>query len=136
MAYNGGVRFLDEKEIPFGHVLWAENLRFDDDRDYEYALIADVGKFQHCRMESDGNRYGIFDDCSRTNKGWIRYDTEGGENLLEEHCVVVGSIEDSEQYYILLVRPTRVVDGEYKRTGIGKVQKDYLLRDRANVRIV
>jgi len=134
MAYNGAVRFLDE-EISVGGVLWAEKLCFDEDRDCEHALIADVGKFQHCKMEKERNRFGVFDNRSGANRGWIRYDMEDAKTLLGEHSVVVGSTLDFEEFYILLVRPSGV-DGEYKRTGIGKVQKNCLIRERANVRIV
>jgi hypothetical protein len=134
MAYDGGIRFQDEKKLPLGHVQWITKLRFDTNRHYDYALIADVGKFQDCTMKSEGSRYAVV-DLSKTNRGWIRYDVEDGKNLLEEHCVVVGSTENSEDYYILLVRPT-TVDGVYKRVGMGQVSKNCLVRTRANVRVV
>jgi hypothetical protein len=85
-------------------------------------------------MEWDGSRYAVF-DLSKTNRGWICYDVEDDKNLLEEHCVVVGSTWDSEHYYMLVARPTGV-DGEYKRVGMGKVQKNCLVRERVNVRVV
>jgi hypothetical protein len=132
MAYDGGIRFLDEEEIPFGRVQWITDLRFDEHCDH--ALIANVGVFHGCTMESKGNRYAVF-DRSETNRGWIRYDVEDGKNLLEEHCVVVGSTKDSEDYYILFVRPT-TVDGEYERVGMGQVSKNCLVRARVNVRVV
>jgi hypothetical protein len=132
MAYDGGIRFLDEEEIPFRHVQWLTNLRFDED--CEHALIADVGKFRNCTTESDGNRYAVF-DLSKINRGWIRYDVEDGKSLLEERCVVVGRRENSEHCYILVARPTGV-DGEYKRVGMGQVQKNCLVRVGVDVRIV
>jgi hypothetical protein len=132
MAYEGGICFLDEEEIPFDLVQWITDLRFDEHCDH--ALIADVGVFQDCTMQSDGSRYTVF-DFSKTNRGWIRYDVEDGKNLLEEHCVVVGSTENSEDYYILLVRPTTVI-GDYERVGMGQVSKNCLVRARANVRVV
>jgi hypothetical protein len=132
MAYDGGICFLGDKEIPFRRVQWITNLRFD--KHCKNALIADVGKFQDCTMEWDGSRYAVF-DLSKTNRGWIRYDVEDGKDLLEEHCVVVGSTEDSEHYYILVARPTSV-NGEYERVGIGQVQKNCLVRERVNVRVV
>jgi hypothetical protein len=132
MAYDGGIRFLNEEEIPFYRVQWITDLRFD--KHCDHALIADVGVFQDCTMESVGSRYAVF-DLSETNRGWIHYDIKDGKNLLEEHCVVVGSIENSEDYYILLVRPT-TVDGEYERVGMGQVSKNCLVRTRANVRVV
>lgn len=138
MAYDGGVHFLGNTEIPFDGVQWIAGLRFDEH--CEHALIADVGKFQDYTMESDGICNVILDRYGR--RGWIRYDVNDGKNTVEEHCVVVvGSTgnsedsEDSEDYYILLVRPT-TVDGEYERTGIGKVPKNCLMRTRANVRVV
>ena len=100
MAYEGGIRFLDKIDIPFNQVQWATNLCFDPDR--KHALIVDVGKFQDCRIELDGNCFAVI-DLSATKRGWIRYDVEDGKNLLEEHCVVVGSTRNSEDYYILLV---------------------------------
>jgi hypothetical protein len=134
MAYDGGIYFLDEKEITFNRVQWVTNLRFDEGRDCEHALIADVGKFRDCTMQSDGNRYAVL-DLFKTNRGWIHYDVEDGENLLEEHCVVVGSTADSEYYYILVARPTSV-DGEYERVGMGLVSKKCLVRERVDVRVV
>jgi hypothetical protein len=134
MAYDGGIRFLDEKEIPYGDIQLLTSLRFDQDASYGHALVADVGKFWDCTMQSDGNRYAVF-DLSKIKRGWIRYDVEDGKNLLEEHCVVVGSTLDSENYYILVTRPTSV-DGEYERVGIGLVSKNCVVREQANVRVV
>jgi hypothetical protein len=132
MAYNGGIRFRDD-EIPYNGVRWVTNLRFDEDR--EHALVADVGKFhQDCKMRTDGDRYAVV-DRSETKRGWIRYDVEDGKNLLEERCVVVGSTKNSEDYYILVARPTSV-HGEYERVGIGQVSKNCLVRERVNVRVV
>jgi hypothetical protein len=42
---------------------------------------------------------------------------------------------NSENYYILLVRPT-TVDGEYERVGMGEVAKNCLVRIQSNVRVV
>jgi hypothetical protein len=134
MAYDGGIRFLGEKGIPYGDMQLLTSLRFDQDYDCEHALVADVGKFQECTMQSDGNRCAVF-DFSRKKRGWIRYDVEDGKNLLEEHCVVVASTLDSENYYILVTRPTSV-DGEYERVGIGLVSKNCVVRERANARVV
>jgi hypothetical protein len=164
MAYHGGIRFQDEEEIPFGTVQWVTDLRFDERCDY--ALIADVGVFQDCTMESEGSRYAVF-DLSETNRGWIRYDVKDGKNLLEEHCVVVGkrgnseygniwdskngntgdsengNIWDSEDgstvnsaNYYILLVRPTTVDGEYKRVGMGQVSKNCLVRTRANMRVV
>ncbi|KAH7408032.1 heterokaryon incompatibility protein-domain-containing protein [Cadophora sp. MPI-SDFR-AT-0126] len=121
MVYDGGIRFRDEDVIPFRHHC-------------EHALIADVGRFQDCRMELDGSRYAVF-DLSKTNRGWICYDVQDGKNLLEEHCFVMGFTKNSEHYYILVARPTSV-DGEYERVGIGQVHKNCLVRERVNVRVV
>jgi hypothetical protein len=132
MAYEGSIRFLHEEELPFGRVQWIKDLRFDEH--CEHALIADGGSFRDCRMESDGSRFAVI-DLSETKRGWICYDVEDGKNLLEEHCVVVGSTENSEDYYILVARPT-TMDGEYERVGIGQVSKNCLVRTQANVRVV
>jgi hypothetical protein len=70
-----------------------------------------------------------------TNRGWIRYDVEDSRNVFEEHCIVVGSTENSEYYYILLARPTGV-DHEYKRVGIGQVQKNCLVKERVDMRVI
>jgi hypothetical protein len=77
-------------------------------------------------MKFDGVRYAVF-NLSKTNRGWICYDVKDSKNLLEEHCVVVGSTVNSENYYILLVRPT-TIDGQYERVGIGEVAKNCLVR--------
>lgn len=136
MAYYGGIRFQDENELPSGQVKWITSLCFDKDNDRDHALIADVGVFhQDCRTRLAGSRCDVF-DLAQTNRGWIRYDVEDGKSLLEEYCVVVvGSTANSEDYYILLVRPT-TVDGEYERVGMGQVSKKCLVRTRANVRVV
>jgi hypothetical protein len=134
MAYDGGIRFQDEKELHVGRVHWIPSLRFDKDRDCDHALIADVGVFQNCKIKLEGNLHAVF-DLSEANRGWICYDVEDGKNLLEEHCVVVGSTKNSKEYYILLVRPT-TVNGEYERVGMGQVSKNCLVRTRANVRVV
>jgi len=148
MAYDGGICFQDEKELPVGQVHWFTSLCFDKTRDCDHSLIADAGKFQdcdhaliadlgmfqNCKMKLEGSHYAVF-DLSETNRGWICYDVEDGKNLLEEHCVVVGCTENREDYYILLVRPT-AVNGEYERVGIGQVSKNCLVRTRENVRVV
>lgn len=54
---------------------------------------------------------------------------------LRTASVVVGSTDDSEHYYILAARPTGV-DFEYKRVGIGQVQKNCLVREQVNMRVV
>ena len=134
MAYDGGICFQDEKELPVGVVRWNISLRFDKDRDCDHSLIADVGKFQDCEMKLEGSLHAVF-DLSETNRGWICYDIEDGKDILQEHCVVVGSTQNLEDYYILLVRPT-AVDGEYKRVGMGQVSKNCLVRTQASVRVV
>jgi hypothetical protein len=134
MAYDGGIRFQDESDLLVGVVHWTTNLRFDKDRDCEHALIADLGEFRDCKTVLKGNRYAVI-DFSETNRGWICYDVEDSRNLLEEHCVVVGSTGNSEDYYILLVRPTSV-DSEYERVGMGQVSKNCLVRMRVDVRVV
>jgi hypothetical protein len=131
MAYVGGIRFLDKEEVPYGRVRWTRKLHYDTS--CNRALIADVGNFQHCTMELNGNRHAVF-DLSRRERGWICYDVEDGKNILEEHCVVVGSTEYSEYYYILVVKPTDV-DDEYKRVGMGKVSKNCLVKMQVNVRV-
>lgn len=133
MAYDGGIRFLGE-EIPFGDMQLLKSLRFDEDCDCGHALVADVAKFRHCTMQLDGNRYAVF-DLSETNRGWIRYDADDGKKLLEEHCVVVGSKQDNDDYYILIVRPSSA-DGEYVRVGMGLVSKSCVVREQENVRVV
>jgi hypothetical protein len=131
MAYSGGVRFLD---ITLSSAQWVVNLGFDQGRDYKHALIADVGKFRNCTIESEGDRYAVF-DLTKTNMGWIRYDVEDSKNFLEEHCVFVGATSDSEYYYILVARSTSA-EFEYERIGIGLVSKDCLTREWINVRVV
>ena len=64
------------------------------------------------------------------------------KDIFKERCVVVGKKSnkdgnrlDIKEYYILVVRPTRV-DGEYKRVGVGLIQSDYVVRQRFNVRVM
>jgi hypothetical protein len=74
-------------------------------------------------------------DLPETARGWIRYDVEDGKNLFEERCAVVGSTEDSEDYYISVFRPTDV-DSEYERIEMGQISKNCLVRMRTDVRVV
>ena len=131
MAYDGGIWFMD---IQFGTVNWINDLRFDNER--EHALITDVGEFRDCVMKQEGEDYAIL-DFGGTNRGWIRYDVERGEDLRKERCVVVGRKYDHgvKKYYMLLVRQ-KGVDDEYERVGIGWIQSEYVLRQRLNVRVI
>ena len=126
-------------DIPFGTVDWINNLRFNKGR--KLTLITDVGEFRDCTIEPYRKYYAIL-DFGRTKRGWIQYDVEVDEYLFKKQCVVVGkkSSEDGDrldikEYYILVVRPTRV-DGEYERVGVGLIQSDYVVRQRFNVRVM
>jgi hypothetical protein len=136
MAYSGGVRFMN---IVIGSVSWVNALAFDAERD-SAALIADVGEFRHVIRKPDANRYTLFDFFGR-EKGWVRYDIEGGKSGHSNRCVVIGRTEENEEnigkkyYYILVVLPTRE-DGEFTRIGVGMVRTGCVKRLRANVRIV
>ncbi|KAF2189860.1 HET-domain-containing protein [Zopfia rhizophila CBS 207.26] len=131
MAYNGGIEFMD---IPFGDVDWIDKLRFD--KECELALIADVGMFLDCTVQPDGNQYAVL-DFGGMKRGWIHYDVEESKNLRKIECVVAGkkSNKDVKEYYILVVRPTKV-DGKYRRVGVGLIQSDYVVRQRLNVRVL
>ncbi|KAF2257530.1 HET-domain-containing protein [Lojkania enalia] len=134
MAYNGSIRFFDE-DIFFGRVDWIINLRFAEE--CKKTLIADVGRFR------DGlrlNRKHVVLD-SDIERGWVRYDikdkSEESRDLRKERCVVAGRVDDGvNKYYILVVRPTSVVGGEYKRVGVGLIQSDCVVRERLAVRVV
>jgi hypothetical protein len=130
MAYSGGIQFMD---IRFGDVDWVDHLRFDEE--CKSALIADVGKFRNCTMKPDGDHYAILNLFRR--RGWIRYDVEDRERLHKEQCVVVGRTNNIsvEEYYILVVVPTRV-DGEYRRVGVGMIHSGCVVRWRSNVRVM
>ncbi|KAF2807991.1 HET-domain-containing protein [Mytilinidion resinicola] len=136
MAYNGGIRFFD-KDISFGTVDWIVNLRFDEE--CKHALIADVGKFQD-GMKQCG-KYAVL-DSGGVERGWIQYDIEKDKDeedkdLCEERCVVVGKTKKvATKYYILVVRPTKVVSGEYRRVGVGLIRSNCVVRERLGVRIV
>lgn len=131
MAYHGGIQFMD---IPFASVDWIITLFFYEERGP--VLVTEVGKFQDCTMEPDGNYYAVV-DFGRLKRGWIQYDVEEGEDLHNEQCVVLGRTRKSkiEKYYILVVRPTSV-DREFKRVGVGLIQSGYVVKQRHLVRIV
>jgi hypothetical protein len=129
MANSGGIQFM---HIPFGEVDWIDHLRFDEE--CEFALIADVAEFRNCTMKLDGDHYEVL-DLSRRKRGWIRYDAEDGKELGKERCVVVGRKRNITEYYILVVRPTRV-DGLYRRVGVGSIHSGYVVRHRINMRVV
>ena len=120
-------------DIPVGNVDWVDYLLFDEE--CKSALIADVGKFRNCTMKPHGDHYAVLNPFRR-KRGWIRYDVEDHEKLREEQCVVVGrTAKSSEEYYILVVVPTRV-DGEYRRVGVGKIHSGCVVSRRGNVRVM
>lgn len=135
MACSGGLHFMD-KDIPFNSVDWIDDLRFDEE--YEYALVADVGKFRD-GMKLDRKHTVL--DSGNEERGWIKYDTEKdkdeeSKDLCKERCVVVGrKSKEVKEYYIIVVKPTSV-DGEYRRVGVGLIQSDYMARQRLNARVV
>lgn len=140
MAYNGGIQFMD-KDIPFGAVDWINNLRFDKKR--EHALVAKVGKFRD-GMKLDGmklNGKHTVLDSGDEERGWIQYDVKGKDeesrDLCEERCIVVGKkAKEIAKYYILVVKPTNEIEGEYRRVGVGMIESGYVVRQLADVRVV
>ena len=89
------------------------------------------------KTESEAARREILDLCE-AERGWIMYDVEGKEDFLSERGVVVGrmgSEDESEYYYMLIVRRRGENKSEYERVGIGMVQKGYISRQQANVRV-
>jgi hypothetical protein len=133
MAYSGGIQFVD---IPLGRVDWIDHLRFDEERECDHAIISNLWTFQNCTMGLYGAQYAVL-DSDGAKRGWIQYDVEGGKDLRKEQCVVVGRKSNGgiEEYYVLVVRPTRV-DGEYRRIGVGLIQSDCVVGQRINVRVV
>jgi hypothetical protein len=136
MAYTGGIEFVN---IDFGKLDLFKNLSFDE-KDKQ-ALITNAWEFQDCHLketekaELEAARREILDSCE-TERGWIMYDIEGKENFLSERCVVVGTgWEDQSEYHILIVRQRGGNKHEYERAGIGKVQKGYISRQQADVRV-
>lgn len=129
MAYGGGIQFMD---IPLGKVDWTDHLLFDEERECNHAIIANLWAFQNCMIEVHEAQYAVLDP-NGVKRGWIHYDDEGGEDRRKEQCVVVGRV--SNEYYVLAVRSTGV-DGEYRRTGIGLIQSDYVVGQRADIRVV
>lgn len=131
MAYSGGIQFLD---IPIRSMSRANSLHFDEGR--KSALITDVGKFRNCMIKSDGDRWAVFNFIGK-KRGWIRYDVEDRGKHHKDRCVVVGKTGRGsvEEYYILAVLPN-MVEGEYRRVGIGMVRSSYVVRWKANVRVV
>src|SRR2546421_368714 len=91
MAYSGGIQFMN---IPFGRVDWIDNVRFD--KDWELALIADLGGFRDCTTEPDGKHYEVL-DSGGMKRGWIQYDVEEGEELSKERCVVIGKKSNKDR---------------------------------------
>jgi hypothetical protein len=133
MAYTRGIEFIN---VNLSQLDVINNLRFDK-RDKQ-ALITNVWEFQDCHLkekkkaESQAARREILDSCE-TERGWIMYNVEGGEDLLSERSVVVGRM--NREYYMLIVRQT-AVESEYKRVGTGMVQQGYISRQEADVRVL
>jgi hypothetical protein len=128
MGYSGSIQFLD---FSVGEVDWVDHLCIDTT--CKYALIGDLGDFRNCTMETDGDRLDILSVFDGSNKGWIRYDVENGNDLCNEKCFVIGRAD--KNYYILVIRPSGA-DGEYRRVGVGLVRSDCIVKERLNIRVV
>ncbi|KAF2203485.1 hypothetical protein GQ43DRAFT_429862 [Delitschia confertaspora ATCC 74209] len=137
--YSGGIPFMD---ILLNEVDWIDNLRFDEDYECEYVIVANAWIFQNCTIERRGEQYTAL-DSSGTERGWIQYyDVEGKEEHGKEKCIVVGRenkvVHDApvnEKYPILVGRPTRL-EAEYKRVGIGEIQTGFVKRWEISARVV
>ena len=136
MAYEGGIQFT---EVPFGNLDLFNDLEFAPQN--KTALITKVWEFQDCYLGEvmpETSCHQILDSRG-TERGWIMYDVEDGEDLGGERGVVVArchkSSSDSQQldnweYYILVVRQ---IAGEYERVGIGRVQRGCISRQEPDV---
>lgn len=133
MAYSGGIQFM---EIPFGEVSWIAKLRFDEQCACDHAIIAGLASFQNCTMKLHGEHY-MISDQGGTKRGWIQYDFKNGEKRCKGQCIVLGktNINGVKEYYIIVVKPTRV-DGEYRRAGVGIIYSGCVLRRGIDVRVV
>jgi hypothetical protein len=75
-------------------------------------------------------------DLHGRQRGWIKYDTDDGEELCRERCIIVGKHHNpKKENDFLVVRPTGMAD-EYKRVGVGTIYGDYVVPERNNVRLV
>lgn len=132
MAYSGGIQFMD---IPLGKVDWINHLCFDEERERDHAIITNLWTFENCTIGLHEAQYVVLDPKGM-EIGWIQYDVGGREDLREKQCVVVGKKERFiKEYYVLVVRSIGK-DGEYKRTGVGLIQSDYVVEQRTNIRVV
>jgi len=137
MAYTGGIEFMN---VDFGELDLFKNLGFD--KKDNQALITDVWEFQDCHLketekaESEVARREILDSY-KTKRGWLMYNVKGKEDFLSERGVVVGRTgsEDQSEYLMLIVKQRGENKSEYKRVGIGMVQKGYISRQKADVRV-
>lgn len=122
-------------DITLGEVDWFDHLHLDEECGCDDAIITNLWTFQNCRIGLHGAQYAVLDP-NGVKRGWIQYDVESGKDLREEQCVVVGrNSEGHFEYYVLVVTSTGV-DGEYRRTGVGMIQSDYVVGQRANIRVV
>lgn len=121
-------------DIPLGTVEWTDHLRFDEERECDHAIITNLWTFQNCTIGPHEAQYAVLDPDG-VKRGWIQYDVKGSNDLREEQCVVVGRNSGCNDYYILAVRPTSA-DGEYKRTGVGLIQSNYVVGQRTDIRVV
>jgi len=121
-------------DTPLGGVDWIDHLRFDEEREHDHAIITNLWTLQNCTIKLHEAQYAVLDP-NGVKRGWIQYDVEDGNDLREEQCVVIGMKRHSYEYYILAVRSTGA-DGEYKRTGVGLIQDDYVVGQRIDIRVV
>lgn len=125
-------------DFSFGHVEWIDHLRFDEK--CKSSLIANVGKFQNCTLEPDGQKHAVLDLYGK-GKGWIQYDVDGGHKLCQKRCVVIGrqyrweSGGDYHVYHVIVVMSTGV-DSEYRRLGVGSIPTNCVVGLRTNVRVI
>ena len=86
--------------------------------------------------ESEAARREILDSYKK-ERGWIIYNVEGKEDFLSERGVVVGraGLEDQSKYHMLIVRQRGGNKSGYEKVGIGIVQRGYISRQQADVRV-
>lgn len=132
MAYSGRVSFFSTPAT----CKWFEYLHFDEKGGCDHAIRSHLWTFRDCTLEPESY------PCKLVNSngvcmGQIVYDDNDRKEFLEERCVVIGRERELKffRYYILVVRPTGV-DGEYKRVGMGMVQDECVVGERADIRII
>jgi len=127
MTHNQ-IEFFPAEEIN----LQSGSIRFDkSDPALALELRVPIRRLRNCRTEQQGHQF-IVRDNSNHNVGELWFDRQVSTSA--QDCVVVGTEEDGNMCFILLV--SKIRDNHYQRIGAGKISAHYLSEDDCEGRLL